>query len=103
MGIVNFDDNNISMLSSHAYGKKIAKEALLFGILALCSLVFFLGAIPIALVLGMFAVGKAKEAQRVGVDAFTAQVMGRIAIVISSVSFILMSTFVFVSLYSLQG
>lgn len=102
MSFVSFDGNNSSMISAHAYGLKMAREANLFGILAVVSLVILLGAVPVSLVLGMFAIGRAKEAKRAGVDATRAQTLGQIAIAISAVSFLLMSGFIFFTLYILK-
>lgn len=102
MSIVNFDGNNSSFLSSHAYGLKMAQESLRFGILAVASLVLLLGAIPIALVLGMYAIGRAKEAHKAGVDAHHGRILGKIAASISAISFLSMSAFIFFTLYALK-
>lgn len=102
MSFISFDGNNSSMISSHAYGRKMAREAMTFGILAVASLVILLGAVPVSLVLGMFAIGRAKEAQKAGVDAGKGKILGQIAIAISTCSFLLMSGFIFLTLYALK-
>lgn len=102
MSFISFDDNNSSMITAHAYGRKVAREANVFGVLSVASLVIFLGAVPIPLILGMFAIGRAKEAKRAGVDATRAHTLGQIAVGISTVSFMLMSIFIFITLYVLK-
>lgn len=98
MSIVNFEKFRSHSNLQFDRGLIVAKHAKIYGVCALASLVLFLGAIPISLILGMCAVSKSKEAYRLGVKATPAKAMGIISIIISGSVFIILSFALFLNI-----